>query len=550
MKKILLVYIALICSIHTMYAQLIPVRNFRAVREAEKNTYNINNKKHSSFSSYYFTDFTDIDEFADSTSKRLHGQSEFSLRTNLQKEKFRINILPIFEIFYALNADDVKKSSFYLNGGGLFDLTLSDKLGLSYLFNYSFFINLPDFLKTENLNKTILNGYGQIFGTNRTMAINNDFKLTYMPYDFLKLELANSKNFFGDGYRSLFLSENAKNYPYFKIETQFLDFKYSCVWAYLNYYTYDENSCTANKQNDKLAVFHYFDWNITKRFSFGLFEAITASNKKFFDFEFLNPFVFFRPVDFSMGSPSNVIVGANFKYSINSNNAFYLQVAIDDIVVGQLFNDLKHAVNKNYVGEYGWFANKWAIQFGEKSFDIGGIKNLDGFIELNLARPYTYTQYNANNNYAHFQQALAHPLGANFVEIIGGLNYYFLKKFNIDLEFMFASLGLDISNTEHNGQNIFLPTMDGVHSGWQYIVSSYGNTLLQGNKTNIFTLHFDFSYSIRENLSVNCGAIVRHVNPENEFAANTNTPNSYIQKLNAYFYIGFRSNFGKIKMLY
>jgi hypothetical protein len=524
------------------------------LRNAEKNTYDIDNKKHSSIRTYYITDFKDAPEVVDTMSGFLYDSPVFRLKTRMGKENFGMSISPVYETFYGININEISEGAFFFNGGVLADVTLSDKLGLSYIFSFRLFDKLPDFFITQNYNNTILNGYDQISEKNNYFSQNNDFKLTYLPFDFLKLEIANSKNFFGDGYRSLLLSDNAKNYPYFKIETQFLDIKYSCIWAYLSYFTYDEVQHITYKKNNKLAVFHYLDWNVTKRFSIGLFESVVASGKNFFDFEFLNPFIFFRPVDYSMGSSTNVIIGTNLKYSINSKNAFYLQVVIDDIVVKQLFNDLKHTFRKEYAGEYGWFANKWAVQFGEKSFDIGGIKNLDGFIEFNVARPYIYTQFDPNNNYAHYRQALAHPLGANFVEIVCGTNYYFKDMFNIDLKLMFATLGMDASDRTHNGQNIFLPTMDGVQPGWLYQVPSYGNVILQGNKTNVFTTQLDFSYFIsgNRNLTINCGAIIRCLNPENGIIPNENDLdyNLGAKKLYTYFYIGFRSNLKKLDMLH
>ena len=146
-------------------------------------------------------------------------------------------------------------------------------------------------------------------------------------------------------------------------------------------------------------------------------------------------------------------------YVINERNAVYGQFALDDIIVGQLINDIKHTLNPDYTGEYGWFANKWAAQLGYKSYDIFKIKNLDIFTEVNIARPYIYSHVNPEQNYSHLGQALAHPLGANFVESVSGISYSG-KRILVDAKIMYVIIGADSTGT-HFGQNIYNPTMDG-----------------------------------------------------------------------------------------
>ncbi|NJM93300.1 MAG: hypothetical protein HC842_00360 [Cytophagales bacterium] len=51
--------------------------------------------------------------------------------------------------------------------------------------------------------------------------------------------------------------------------------------------------------------------------------------------------------------------------------------------------------------------------------------------EANLVRPYMYTHRTLNSNYAHYNQALAHPQGANLVEVIGTLRYQPLNRLHL-----------------------------------------------------------------------------------------------------------------------
>ena len=51
--------------------------------------------------------------------------------------------------------------------------------------------------------------------------------LSYSPSKFFNVQFGHGKNFIGDGYRSLLLSDNASPYPYFKLNTTFWKLKYT-----------------------------------------------------------------------------------------------------------------------------------------------------------------------------------------------------------------------------------------------------------------------------------------------------------------------------------
>ena len=69
---------------------------------------------------------------------------------------------------------------------------------------------------------------------------------------------------------------------------------------------------------------------------------------------------------------------------------------------------------KEMFANNGYWANKYGIQLGGKYFDAFGVRNLDLQAELNMVRPYTYSHYDSTSNYTHYNQPLAHPLGADF----------------------------------------------------------------------------------------------------------------------------------------
>lgn len=536
MKRIIahIVFLAITAS---LFAQNIPVRDLHFIRDIEKASLMNDTIKHSSIKPCYFSDVKSI---CIDSAQYEKSFLYYGWKSKNKEKPSSFYALPVYEasnLFILNNFQDYK---YNLHLGALVDYSIGDKFGISWQLS-AWKVKMPEYQTYISPLYTIHYGLGSGLGKNRATLIENDFKIAYSPFSFLRLELANSKNFYGDGYRSFLLSDFASNYPYFKLETKFLSLKYSCVWAAQRAYTYRPDIIMNDFYTShlkKFSVFHYLDWKVGKRLNIGLFESVITHRYDFFSFEYLNPIIFFRPVEFSLGSEDNALLGINIKFAANKQIAFYFQFLIDDIIVGQLLNDIRHTVNPDYTGEYGWFANKWATQLGVKAYDFFGIKNLDFFSELNIARPYVYSHVNTYQNYTHARQPLAHPLGANFVESVSELSY-FGKRIVADAKFMYALVGADTTGT-HFGQNIFNPTMDG-NQGYSYIVNSYGNTILQGIKTNIITAKIDFGYIIRENknLSLNVGILFRSLKPEiGESCQQT------------YLYFGVKSNFVKRESIY
>jgi hypothetical protein len=150
----------------------------------------------------------------------------------------------------------------------------------------------------------------------------------------------------------------------------------------------------------------------------------------------------------------------------------------------------------------GWWANKWGIQLGAKYVDAFGIKNLDLQAEHNRIRPFTYSHRDSVANYTHYNQPLAHPLGANFQEFIGVAKYQPAPKWLIVGKMIYYQQGRDSSNVSYGG-NIFLPNTP------PFRVNDFGYNIGSGWKTNVFYASLLVSYELRENLFVELNALYR-----------------------------------------
>ena len=212
-----------------------------------------------------------------------------------------------------------------------------------------------------------------------------------------------------------------------------------------------------------------------------------------------------RPIELSVNSPDNVLVGINMKYTFISSY-IYSQFILDEFNLTNLRADND------------WWANKFGYQLGYKVFDLFNIDRLTFQTEFNYVRPYTYAHHNPQQNYAHYNQPLSHPLGANFSELLIMANYRW-KRFEFDAKLMLAKSGLDFQGDSISyGSNLYLSTgnyaqesgMIGIGSGRP---SNFGIKMYQGNLTTINYQSINVSYIINPytNLKVNLGLTLRNL---------------------------------------
>lgn len=481
MKRIALISIIILASV-TAFAQNLQVRDFRIARDIEKSANGKFSTTHSSIKPYRTTQQTEI-------SDSIVPMSDF-VAYKLQKPKVFLNIAPLYNLygnFSVFKRPNTERCEFNETLGFLVDFSLKDKLNINYALTERFLTHskyVYDYADGYNFDEI----WGFYTENPYWLTFEQTFNINYTPAEFFSIEAGNGRHFYGDGYRSLLQSDYSNNHPYIKLESEFLNFKYSCAWSMLA----NSSQLLYESSSYKYNVTHYLDCRIGKHVNVGLFESVMSS--QFLSFEFFNPVVFLRPVDYSLGSDNNALMGMNFKVSFSQKNCIYAQFVLDDVIVGQLVNDIKHRISSSYTGQYGWFANKWGIQGGMKFFDMFKLKGLDCFVEGNIVRPYVYSHSVSELTYTHNGKPLAHPLGANFIEGIGGISY-FNDFIECSLKVSYAIVGADSSQNTHYGQNVFYATMDAYQPTQDNIpVSSYYNVLLQGIRTNVATVRFDFAY--------------------------------------------------------
>jgi len=464
--------------------------------------------------------------------KRWIGRKLFSENLfKLDSTNFQLYLDPLFSI--DAGKDQLTGVSTYTNSRGL---QLFGNIGKKVSFYTSFwenqgrFVNYVDsFIQKNN----VVPGQGRIkpFGTGGFDYAYATGYVSYSPSRYFNFQFGNDKNFFGDGYRSLFLSDNAFNNPYFKITTTFWKIRYT------NLFTSYQNVGNASNSGiggylQKFTSYHHLSINATKWLNVGLFEAIVwqggdSTGRRGFDANYLNPIIFYRPVEFSRGSPDNVLIGLNFKAIFFKKNQIYGQLLLDEFSLGEV-----RAGN-------GWWGNKQGFQLGFKFFDVFGIKNLSYQNEINYVRPYTYGHFTGEQSYTHYAQPLAHPLGANFIENVQFLRWRY-RRIGIEGKFLLAQYGADTLMQNgvmtNFGQNIFTGTAE-IGQGPTMVPSIYGNKTLQGLKNTVTFIDLNLSYLINTRTNMRLQLTVSRRMQENALLTKntnwvflsfrTNLPNRY-----------------------
>ncbi len=307
--------------------------------------------------------------------------------------------------------------------------------------------------------------------------------ITFNPIKSINLQFGHDKNFIGNGYRSLFLSDNSAPYLFLKLNTRIGRFNYTNLWSSM--INDQDPSHQHLLRRKKYAAMHHLSVNITDRLNVGFFEAEVFSRDSTgggFDLNYLNPVIFYRFVESYLGSSDNALLGLDFKWLPPvKNTSVYGQVMIDEFLSRDLFN-----------GKKSW-TRKYAFQLGSKMIDALNIPNLDLQLEYNVVYPYTYSHRDGGRNYMHYKQPLAHPLEANFHEFLGIARYQLNERFTLFGTMMFANKGIDIYGRNYGGDL----TLD-----YDTRYSDNGVRVGQGlkQKTNLFDIRL--SYMLRQNLFI------------------------------------------------
>lgn len=493
-RKLLL--LLFLCSMHQVHAQhfFLPLNN-ETMQKYEPWLNTVSSTTHTSVKPYLAKDLyrdTPYDSLTNYQlkdtrfNKRWIGRKLFSEHfLQVKEDDVTLHVDPAFELSGGRDLAADSSQNFLINSRGIY---IEGTIGKGFSFNASFYENqatFPYYLDSVVAKSKIVPGQGRI-KRRKNLSDPYDFAVatgtvSYQLNKHFAFQFGHDRNFIGDGYRSLLLSDNASPYPFLKIITDFWKIRYMNIFAVMqDLEVLDDPSWDDAAFDRKYGSFHYLDVNIGKHATIGLFEAViwksdSVKGYRTFDFNYANPFIFFRPVENGIGSPDNVLLGINMKFKLNSNNQLYGQVMLDEF----LLDNVKSGT--------GWSNNKQGLMGGFKSFNLFGVKNFHLQSEISYVRPYSYQHREPLGNYGHYRQPLAHPLGANFIESVNFL-YYTYKRFDAKARLSYVKTGFDTAGV-NNGQNIY-------YSYLQDKPHDFGNRVGQGLAATIMISQLTLSYTI------------------------------------------------------
>ncbi len=440
---------------------------------------------HSNIKPFLTSDFLSYDSLAQKSEIITKNKLIYYLLNNnifeLNSSHFKIQINPILEIAPEFVINPQQSLNNYKAG-----ISIGGNIGNQFAFQMNGFYGIQSYYDHLELK---IDSCGLLPGIGKYLyKKGNDYHyasiigyLSFSPWKYLNLQTGIGGNFWGEGYRSLFLSDNSVNYPFFKATINVWRFKYIWLFGYLR----DFNSELLNNElKSKLLFSHYLSWNATHWLNINFFESIVSNpidslGITNFNVGYLNPVIFFRPVEFAGGSADNALLGFGFNLKFQDKYQLYGQMVIDEFVLSEMKSGS------------GWWGNKFGLQGGIKAFDVFNLQNLFIQFEYNAVRPYTYSYSNSILNYGNHFQSLAHPSGANFEELIF-LAHYHKNRFSVLLKAIIGNAGMDKDSTSY-GQNIY--------KSYLLRANDYGNKFRQGFKGDYSNLEIKISWLLNPKLN-------------------------------------------------
>lgn len=375
----------------------------------------------------------------------------------------------------------------------------SGNIGKDFYFETMFSENqsyFPHYISNFNKQTRVIPGQGRYKAFKTTgydYAFSSGF-ISYQPIKQVNIQLGHGKQKIGNGYRSLLLSDNAFNYPYARITSEWLKGKlqYTNIYAVLmNLETGGAKTPVSTEplfQKKALAV-QYLSYNISKRITIGLFQgmvwnAADSMNRQHLEWQYFNPIIFSNLGFYGLNHKNNILIGATANVKLTNSISVYGQFMADDLS------------NTKTTG------NAIGYQVGARYFDAFSLKNLMLQVEYNDVVEGSYnnpiTSY-SNQSFSHYNQNLAYTPGyGKELIVLGDYKYKrFFANAKLNLQWYTLNKFSFYNNTIQKfqvGYTINTAYNFNVSLGYNYRYQDFLDYKASSNKTTFYTL------SIKSNL--------------------------------------------------
>lgn len=321
-------------------------------------------------------------------------------------------------------------------------------------------------------------GFWKRYGENGFSYFSATGYLSFQVTRHIEAQLGQDRNFIGEGYRSMILSDFSNPYMFLKLNTRIWKFNLTNLWAQMNAdVLYNRGRPTDGRYPKKWFSHHRLGMDLGNKLNVGIFESVMSSQ---WDWNYLNPIIFYRWVEHQLGTPDKVMLGADFKWNLYPSMQLYGQLALDEFV----FNEFFEIDGKNSS------RNKHGFQLGYKYIDAFKVSNLDLQLEYNQARPYTYQEKFEYQSFTNYRTPLTHPLGANFKEAVAIVRFQPLPRLYLNLTGIYQYYGSDPDMNSNYGGNILKNRIT-------QTTGLFGNVIGQGVKNQVLLASLNASYMLK-----------------------------------------------------
>ena len=264
-----------------------------------------------------------------------------------------------------------------------------------------------------------------------------DTKLSYNYNNFI-IELGKFNRHWGNGIRSLYISDKAPSYPQIGFKhklNQKLSYFYFHGFLNSNIPDSSRSSYYKNRFSQRSISIprniaaHRIEWKPNDRFIFSFNESVIYATRSI-DIYYLIPILPFYPIENYIGDTDNIQMGVDISFRINELQKTYVSFFMDEFTPEWIFKSKNH----------NWFG--W--QFGYNMKDVI-LKKSELQIEYNWTDQRIYMhKYDINDFYNH-----QHPLGFWAGPHSEELLFYYVTNFEDRvLKFHFSKIKRGLNTRE------------------------------------------------------------------------------------------------------
>lgn len=366
----------------------------------------------------------DIEPQLKDSSKQYYDVTHILFQTHLfeiKGEDYKITIDPVINFSTGKDLNDTNERKLFQNTRGVY-------VNVNLFKNFSFFTSFYENQgRYANYQGEYYSALGELYpgfktyktqnavipGAARTKPFKEDGfdyafavgAISYRPIKQLEFMAGNNPQFIGAGHRSILLSDNSGNAPYFRANW-FINNKFYYTYLrsrYMNLLRRPVTSSVESYYESKGYSVNYFTYKPLSNISISLFEGTLWNRGDSLRSQFSNPLIY-NPIPFISkaigGDMVSSMNGLNVRATLLDNHTIYGQLAMHNYDADQL-----------------------AFQIGYRGYNYFNIPNLMLQAEVNVIPDSIYNDVNQRLNYSHYNAPIAHIKGQGFSELLLRASY-------------------------------------------------------------------------------------------------------------------------------